>query len=132
MAEDPKPVASFEAGLAELESVVKQLESGDLPLDKALELFEKGHAGERDMPQAARRSGDTRRDSDAAWNGACKPSRSNRRKHDIDDYFRRSASSWKLRLTAGFRPKQNRRTIFTKQCGIACSPAGSGYDRSCV
>ena len=42
MAEDSAPVASFEAGLAELESVVKQLESGDLPLDKALELFEKG------------------------------------------------------------------------------------------
>jgi exodeoxyribonuclease VII small subunit len=33
---------SFEAGLGELESVVKQLESGDLPLEKALELFEKG------------------------------------------------------------------------------------------
>jgi exodeoxyribonuclease VII small subunit len=42
MAEDSTPVASFETGLAELESVVKQLESGDLPLDKALELFEKG------------------------------------------------------------------------------------------
>ena len=40
--EQLKPVASFEAGLAELESVVKQLESGELPLDKALELFEKG------------------------------------------------------------------------------------------
>lgn len=32
----------FEAGLAELETVVKQLESGDLPLEKALELFERG------------------------------------------------------------------------------------------
>jgi exodeoxyribonuclease VII small subunit len=42
MADEPKPVATFEAGLAELESVVKQLESGDLPLDKALVLFEKG------------------------------------------------------------------------------------------
>lgn len=42
MVEDEKPAASFEAGLAELESVVKQLESGDLPLEKALELFEKG------------------------------------------------------------------------------------------
>ena len=42
MAEEPKPAASFETGLAELESVVKQLESGDLPLEKALELFEKG------------------------------------------------------------------------------------------
>ena len=42
MADEPKPVASFESGLTELESVVKQLESGDLPLEKALELFEKG------------------------------------------------------------------------------------------
>lgn len=32
----------FEASLGELENVVKQLESGDLPLEKALELFEKG------------------------------------------------------------------------------------------
>jgi exodeoxyribonuclease VII small subunit len=39
---DEKPAASFEAGLQELESVVKQLESGDLPLEKALELFERG------------------------------------------------------------------------------------------
>ena len=42
MADEAKPVASFESGLTELESVVKQLESGDLPLEKALELFEKG------------------------------------------------------------------------------------------
>jgi exodeoxyribonuclease VII small subunit len=42
MSEPDKPALSFEAGLAELESVVKQLESGDLPLEKALELFEKG------------------------------------------------------------------------------------------
>lgn len=39
---EEKPTPSFEAGLGELESVVKQLESGDLPLEKALELFEKG------------------------------------------------------------------------------------------
>jgi exodeoxyribonuclease VII small subunit len=42
MSESEKPVLSFEAGLTELESVVKQLESGELPLEKALELFEKG------------------------------------------------------------------------------------------
>ena len=42
MSDVEKPALSFEAGLAELESVVKQLESGDLPLEKALELFEKG------------------------------------------------------------------------------------------
>ena len=42
MSETEKPVASFESGLTELESVVKQLESGDLPLEQALSLFEKG------------------------------------------------------------------------------------------
>ncbi|HBY58577.1 MAG TPA: exodeoxyribonuclease VII small subunit [Solibacterales bacterium] len=39
--EQPTP-APFEAGLEELETVVKQLESGDIPLERALELFEKG------------------------------------------------------------------------------------------
>jgi exodeoxyribonuclease VII small subunit len=33
---------SFEACLAELEAVVKELEGGDLPLERSLELFEKG------------------------------------------------------------------------------------------
>lgn len=42
MAQEPKPAASFEAGIQELEQVVKELESGDLPLERALELFEKG------------------------------------------------------------------------------------------
>ena len=42
MPDPEKPVASLEAGLHELEIVVKQLESGDLPLERALELFEKG------------------------------------------------------------------------------------------
>ncbi len=41
MAED-KPVSSFEGCLEELERVVKELESGDLPLERSLELFEKG------------------------------------------------------------------------------------------
>lgn len=39
---DEKPAVSFEQGLEELESVVKQLESGELPLEKSLELFERG------------------------------------------------------------------------------------------
>ncbi|HLK51368.1 MAG TPA: exodeoxyribonuclease VII small subunit [Bryobacteraceae bacterium] len=45
MAENPpeaKPVPSFETCLDELEQVVKQLEAGDLPLEKSLELFERG------------------------------------------------------------------------------------------
>ncbi len=44
MPEDKQTVASFEAGLEELENMVKQLEKGDLPLEKAIELFEKGMA----------------------------------------------------------------------------------------
>ncbi|HYL39004.1 MAG TPA: exodeoxyribonuclease VII small subunit [Bryobacteraceae bacterium] len=33
---------SFESGLQELEQIVKEMESSDLPLERALELFEKG------------------------------------------------------------------------------------------
>lgn len=33
---------NFEQQLSELESIVDQLESGELPLDKALAVFEKG------------------------------------------------------------------------------------------
>jgi exodeoxyribonuclease VII small subunit len=37
-----KPEGSFESCLDELERVVKQLEGGDLTLERSLELFEKG------------------------------------------------------------------------------------------
>ncbi len=33
---------TFEAGLQQLETIVKEMESGDLPLERALELFERG------------------------------------------------------------------------------------------
>lgn len=33
---------TFETSLTELEAIVKKLESGDLPLEESLELFEKG------------------------------------------------------------------------------------------
>jgi len=36
------PTPPFEAGLQELEQIVKEMEGGDLPLERALELFEKG------------------------------------------------------------------------------------------
>lgn len=39
---EEKPAASFESGLQELESIVKEMESNELPLERALELFEKG------------------------------------------------------------------------------------------
>jgi exodeoxyribonuclease VII small subunit len=45
MPEEPAQSAeSFEASLSELEKVVKELEAGDLPLERSLELFEKGMA----------------------------------------------------------------------------------------
>jgi exodeoxyribonuclease VII small subunit len=37
-----QPVESFESCLDELEKVVKELEGGDLSLDRSLELFERG------------------------------------------------------------------------------------------
>jgi exodeoxyribonuclease VII small subunit len=39
---EEKPVATFESGLQELEQIVKEMESADLPLERALDLFEKG------------------------------------------------------------------------------------------
>ena len=39
---EEKTIPSFEAGLQELERIVKEMESGELPLERALELFEKG------------------------------------------------------------------------------------------
>ncbi len=44
MAEDQaeKSATSFESCLDELEKIVKELEAGDLSLERSLELFEKG------------------------------------------------------------------------------------------
>jgi len=36
------PEKSFESSLEDLEQIVKQLEAGDLPLERSLELFEQG------------------------------------------------------------------------------------------
>lgn len=40
--ETDQPGVPFEQSLDELEGVVKELEKADVPLEKALELFEKG------------------------------------------------------------------------------------------
>ena len=37
-----RPLENFEGSLEELEKMVKELEGGDLPLERALALFEKG------------------------------------------------------------------------------------------
>jgi exodeoxyribonuclease VII small subunit len=39
----PEPaIADFESAIAELETIVKTLEEGDLPLERSLALFERG------------------------------------------------------------------------------------------
>ena len=35
-------IKDFEAAIAELETIVKKLEEGDLPLERSLELYERG------------------------------------------------------------------------------------------
>jgi exodeoxyribonuclease VII small subunit len=42
MPEEKTSSLDFEAGLTELERVVKELEKGDLPLERSLTLFEAG------------------------------------------------------------------------------------------
>jgi exodeoxyribonuclease VII small subunit len=40
----PDSIKDFESAIAELEGIVKQLEDGDLALDRSLALFERGVA----------------------------------------------------------------------------------------
>lgn len=42
MNEKEEPKLTFEAGLQRLEQIVKELEQGDLSLERSLELFEEG------------------------------------------------------------------------------------------
>jgi exodeoxyribonuclease VII small subunit len=41
-AQENSPVAQFESALKELEEIVAAMERGDLPLEKSLQLFERG------------------------------------------------------------------------------------------
>lgn len=50
-----KPV-SFEASLEELESLVEQMEDGDLPLEESLAAFEKGIRLARECQEALRQA----------------------------------------------------------------------------
>jgi exodeoxyribonuclease VII small subunit len=40
--DSPSTIKDFEAAIAELETIVRKLEEGDLPLEKSLELYERG------------------------------------------------------------------------------------------
>ncbi len=54
MTEARRPRPDLEKALAELEEIVTQLESGDLPLEKALRQFERGVKLSRDCQVALR------------------------------------------------------------------------------
>ncbi|WP_218352699.1 exodeoxyribonuclease VII small subunit [Alteromonas lipotrueiana] len=49
---DTKSEPSFEESLSELEAIVTQMETGDLPLAQALQKFERGVALSRQSQQA--------------------------------------------------------------------------------
>jgi exodeoxyribonuclease VII small subunit len=59
MENSKEPGRTFETSLEALEQIVRQLEDGDLPLEKSLELFEQGIRLSRDcqerLSQAERR-----------------------------------------------------------------------------
>ncbi len=57
MTEARRPRPDLEKALAELEEIVTQLESGDLPLEKALRQFERGVKLSRDCQVALRDAG---------------------------------------------------------------------------
>ncbi len=47
-----EPVAQFETALQELDRLVQQLERGELPLEQALQAFERGNALANDCRKA--------------------------------------------------------------------------------
>lgn len=47
-----KPAPNLEKSMAQLEEIVQQLEDGDIPLEKALQQFEKGVKLSRDCQTA--------------------------------------------------------------------------------
>jgi exodeoxyribonuclease VII small subunit len=63
---------TFEQSLDDLEKIVKQLEDGDLPLEKSLELFESGVKLSREcrerLTNAERRIEMLMKDSDGSFN----------------------------------------------------------------
>ena len=67
--EDSEPELSFEQILARLQEVVERLESGELPLEESLAVFEEGirlsRAGARRLDDAERRAEELLGDGDS-------------------------------------------------------------------
>jgi hypothetical protein len=73
-----------------LEKVVKELEAGDLPLERSIELFERGMSLSDDLPQTARRGRNARRNADPQGGQNRRravPSPKNRESMNLRDYL---------------------------------------------
>jgi exodeoxyribonuclease VII small subunit len=89
MAEQEPQAGSFETSLEALEEIVRQLEQGDLSLERSLELFEKGIRLSREcqerLNQAERRIEILTRDSQGRLAIADFPDQSVRDQDEADD-----------------------------------------------
>ncbi len=132
---DAKPAASFETSLEELEKVVKELEAGDLSLERSLELFERG-MGLSDTCRKQLEEAETRVEMLIRNEGkiVAEPFRPEKSEKHESARIPRPAAAARRRRTRPAGPAGIRRRPrpSTAPCAIACSPAASASARSSV
>ena len=135
-------IKDFESAIAELETIVKRLEEGDLALEKSLALYERGvqlsrfcHARSRKRsgaskfsPNAAKSSRRRRR---SAPTTATAIARGERRAARARRVARRAprALSTRARALSAAAPPACPAAASPRRCATACSPAASGCGR---
>jgi exodeoxyribonuclease VII small subunit len=108
-----RPARSFEAALEDLEKLVKELEAGDLPLERSLELFERGVTLAADCRQQLE-AAETRVEILLRKDGQV------------------SAETFPVEESEKRRRKPPTPRPFIAPCATACSPAASGSGRCFV
>ena len=124
----PNPPPTFEAGLQQLESIVKEMETGELPLERALELVRAGHEAERSLPQATGRGGNARRNPDSPRGRSSAPAvQSTDEKMTLPEYIAHQQKRVDAALDRWVPP--NRRTLPSSiaPCATACSRAANAF-----
>ena len=134
MPEEPaQPVESFEASLDELEKVVKELEAGDLPLERSLELFEKGMALSETCRKQLEERRNARRNADPQRGQAASRAIPSRQSMTLPRVPGPAAAAHRRETRApGSRRKPRRPKPFTAPCATACSRAASASVRFCA